>query len=99
MVVAKLLSEKKYLGKVSLVKKSKSHEDLVIELIYESKKPKITDIKIISKPGKRVYVKKNEYKKVLSGLGISLVSTSEGVMTDSQAKDRGLGGELICHLW
>lgn len=59
----------------------------------------ITGVKRISKPGLRVYAKKDEIPKVLGGLGIALISTSKGIMTDKQARKSGLGGEVICYVW
>jgi small subunit ribosomal protein S8 len=59
----------------------------------------ITGLKRISKPGLRVYAKKDEIPKVLGGLGIALISTSKGIMTDKQARKSGLGGEVICYVW
>lgn len=59
----------------------------------------ITGLKRISKPGLRVYVKKDEIPKVLGGLGTAVVSTSQGLMTDKKARKNGLGGEVICYIW
>lgn len=59
----------------------------------------ITGIKQISKPGLRVYARKDEIPRVLGGLGIAVVSTSQGIMTDKEARARGLGGEVICYVW
>jgi len=59
----------------------------------------ITGLKRISKPGRRVYCKKDEIPKVLGGLGIAIISTSKGIMTDKQARKEGLGGEVICYVW
>ena len=59
----------------------------------------ITGLKRISKPGLRVYAKANEVPKVLNGLGIALVSTSEGVITDKEARKRNVGGEIIAYVW
>jgi len=59
----------------------------------------ITGIRSISTPGRRVYVKKTSLPKVLGGLGSSIVSTSKGVMSDREAREAGLGGEVICHVW
>ncbi|MEW6243224.1 MAG: 30S ribosomal protein S8 [Bacillota bacterium] len=59
----------------------------------------ITGLRRISKPGLRVYAKKDEIPKVLGGLGIAIISTSEGVMTDKKARSRGLGGEVLCYIW
>jgi small subunit ribosomal protein S8 len=59
----------------------------------------ITGIRSISTPGRRVYVKKTSLPRVLGGLGNSIVSTSKGVMSDREAREAGLGGEVICHVW
>jgi small subunit ribosomal protein S8 len=59
----------------------------------------ITGIKRISKPGLRVYCKKDEVPKVLNGLGVAIVSTSKGIMVDREARKNGLGGEVICYVW
>lgn len=59
----------------------------------------ITGLKRISKPGFRVYARKEELPRVLGGLGIAIISTSKGVMTDKQARKEGVGGEVICYVW
>ncbi|HZJ84997.1 MAG TPA: 30S ribosomal protein S8 [Syntrophomonadaceae bacterium] len=59
----------------------------------------ITGLKRISKPGLRVYVKKDEVPKVLGGLGVAIISTSQGLMADKNARKAGLGGEVICYIW
>ncbi|NPV30134.1 MAG: 30S ribosomal protein S8 [Firmicutes bacterium] len=59
----------------------------------------ITGLKRISKPGLRVYVKKDEIPRVLGGLGVAVISTPKGLMTDKQARQEGLGGEVICYVW
>ncbi|MCW2277802.1 30S ribosomal protein S8 [Heliophilum fasciatum] len=59
----------------------------------------ITGIKRISKPGLRVYAKKEEIPKVLGGLGVAIISTPQGIMTDKAARKAGLGGEVICYIW
>ncbi|NMB35447.1 MAG: 30S ribosomal protein S8 [Firmicutes bacterium] len=59
----------------------------------------ITGLKRISKPGLRVYVNKDELPRVLGGLGIAIISTSQGLMTDHEARRAGLGGEVICYVW
>jgi len=59
----------------------------------------ITGLKRISKPGLRVYVKKDQIPKVLGGLGIAIISTPKGIMTDSRARKENLGGEVICYVW
>lgn len=71
---------------------------LTINLKYYAGAPVISELKRVSKPGLRVYKKRYGLPKVLSGLGISIVSTSKGLMTDREARDHGLGGEIICYV-
>lgn len=71
-----------------------------VELKYtEENERVITGIKRISKPGLRVYVNKEEIPRVLGGLGIAVVSTSRGILTDKSARKQGVGGEVICYVW
>lgn len=74
---------------------------LLIALKYKGKNkcPIITKLKRISKPGLRVYSKHKELPKVLGGIGIAIISTSKGIMTDKQARYCGLGGEVLCYIW
>jgi small subunit ribosomal protein S8 len=73
---------------------------LRIHLKYGSNKERvISGIKRISKPGLRVYAQKDEIPRVLGGLGIAILSTSKGVMTDRQARKLGIGGEVLCYVW
>ena len=75
-------------------------EILVLNLKYsKSKERVITGLKRISKPGLRVYAKADEMPRVLNGLGIALVSTSEGLMTDKEARSKKLGGEVLAYIW
>jgi small subunit ribosomal protein S8 len=69
---------------------------LKIELKYFQGKPVIESIKRVSRPGLRIYKGKDELPKVMGGLGIAIVSTSRGIMTDAQARNAGIGGEVIC---
>lgn len=74
--------------------------NLVIKLKYGPKGEKIiTGLKRISKPGLKIYANANELPKVLSGLGIAIVSTSKGVMTDKNARNLGIGGEILAYVW
>lgn len=71
-----------------------------VYLKYGSNREKvISGLKRISKPGLKVYCKKDEIPKVLGGLGIAIISTSKGIMTDKEARKLGLGGEVICYVW
>ncbi|MCY3954551.1 MAG: 30S ribosomal protein S8 [Nitrospira sp.] len=78
------------------------HPALQVELRYvpgREKKPVIERIKRVSKPGKRVYVGVVSIPRVRGGLGVAVLSTSKGVMTDRQARQQGIGGEVLCHVW
>jgi len=68
-------------------------------LKYSGKQRTITNLKRISKPGLRVYVNKSDIPDVLGGLGISILSTSNGIMTGKEAKKRHFGGEVLCYIW
>ncbi|MBI5237075.1 MAG: 30S ribosomal protein S8 [Deltaproteobacteria bacterium] len=97
--IAKILKEEGYVKDISIVK-DKGRSFIKIMLKYTpSKKNAITSIKRISKPGLRRYVGKDEVPKVLSGLGIAILSTSRGVVTDRTARELGVGGELICTVY
>ena len=73
---------------------------IVLTLKYgQNKERVITGLKRISKPGLRVYAKAGEVPKVLNGLGIAIISTSHGVMTDKEARKENLGGEVLCYIW
>lgn len=72
---------------------------LSITLKYHNKKSVLTDLKRRSKPGLRLYVPKSEIPTVLGGMGIAILSTSQGVMTGTEAKKLGIGGELLCTIW
>ena len=81
------------------VKKNNIQDILVLSLKYVDKERVITGLKRISKPGLRVYAKAEEIPSVLSGLGIAIISTSKGVMTDKEARANSLGGEVLAYVW
>ncbi|MDO4963326.1 MAG: 30S ribosomal protein S8 [bacterium] len=81
------------------VKKNNVQDILVLSLKYVDKERVITGLKRISKPGLRVYVKAEEVPTVLNGLGIAILSTSKGVMTDKEARENSLGGEVLAYIW
>jgi small subunit ribosomal protein S8 len=77
-----------------------NHETIRVALKYGQDKSRIiTGIKRISKPGLKVYAKKNELPKVLGGLGVAIISTSNGIITDKEARKLQVGGEVICYVW
>ena len=96
--VAKILCDTGYLKFVETVGDVPKQE-LKLTLMYTDKVPALTDIKRKSKPGLRVYVGKNAIPKVLSGMGVAILSTPQGVMTGMEAKKRNIGGELLCIVW
>ena len=97
--MAKILKEE---GFIKDYKVSSENVQKTIELTlkYGNKKERvITGLKRISKPGLRVYVKSDEVPKVLNGLGIAIISTSKGIMTDKEARKQNLGGEVLAYIW
>jgi small subunit ribosomal protein S8 len=97
--IARILKEEGYVSAFEVVP-GDVQPTLSITLKYGPKKERvITGIRRISKPGLRVYAKKDELPRVLGGLGIAVISTSKGVMTDKQAKKAGVGGEVIAYVW
>lgn len=96
--LARLLLKEGYVNDVKIENRKKT-KDLIIRLIYDDKIPKLTDVVRVSKPGRKVFVKRGEIPKVLGGLGIVILSTSSGVMTDKEARKKGIGGEMICKIW
>lgn len=72
---------------------------IITNLKYQGKVPSLTDVKRVSKPGLRVYKGKSQLPRVLGGLGIALVSTPKGVMTDKKARNEGVGGEVLALVW
>mgnify|MGYP001592695983 CR=1 FL=1 len=95
--IAKILEAEGYVGKVEEIKGEKFPE-LQIVLKYDNKQPYIRMIKRISKPGNRVYAKSYELPRVLSDIGIAIISTPNGLMTNKEARARRLGGEVICEI-
>ena len=77
------------------------NRQLLLSLKYKGKEgePVITALKRISRPGLRVYANRKELPRVLGGLGVAIVSTSKGVVTDNKARHQGLGGEVLCYIW
>jgi small subunit ribosomal protein S8 len=95
--VANVLKQQGYVAAVAV--DGKPLKKLKIQLKYEGKKPVIEGLKRVSKPGLRKYVGATKIPRVRGGLGVAIVSTSEGVMTDVQARKKNLGGELLCYIW
>lgn len=97
--IAKILQEEGYIKDFKVIQE-KTFNVLEIELNYgPNQEPAISGIKRISKPGLRVYAKKQQIPKVLGGLGIAIISTSKGVMTDRKANKENVGGEVLAYVW
>lgn len=97
--IARVLKEEGYIAAYRVVEGS-PFDTLEITFKYGPKKERtITGIRRISKPGLRVYARKDELPRVLGGLGIAIISTSSGVMTDRAARKAGIGGEVIAYVW
>ena len=96
--IAKILKEEGFINNYKL-EKNNVQGTLVLTLKYDDKQRVITGLKRISKPGLRVYAKHDEIPKVLNGLGIAIISTSKGIMTDKQARKENIGGEVLAYIW
>lgn len=98
--IARILKEEGYISDYTL-EEAKNGNKITINLKYtEGKKTRvITGLKRISKSGLRVYAKHDELPRVLNGLGIAIISTSEGIMTDRDARNKKLGGEVLAYIW
>lgn len=99
VAVANVLKEEGYIGDVNVAQAEGGKADLNIELRYHENRPVIEEIKTISRPGLRQYKGKDEIPTVKGGLGIVILSTNKGVMTDRAARAQGVGGELICSVF
>ena len=96
VAIANLLKEEGYIADYKVSGETKV--ELEIELKYFQGKPVVELIQRVSRPGLRIYKKRDELPKIMNGLGIAIVSTSKGVMTDRAARKAGMGGEIICYV-
>ncbi len=96
VAIANLLKEEGYIADVKVSGDVKP--ELEIELKYFQGKPVVELIQRVSRPGLRIYKKRGDLPKIINGLGIAVVSTSKGVMTDRAARKAGMGGEIICYV-
>ena len=97
--LARILKEEGFIKEYKVVSEG-VEKNILLTLKYGNKKERvITGLKRISKPGLRVYVKSDEVPKVLNGLGIAIMSTSKGIMTDKEARKQNVGGEVLAYIW
>lgn len=97
--IVKILKKERFVSNYKLIKDSKQGILRIYLRYLKSGNPAILGIKRVSRPGLRVYKKAAELPKVYGGLGIAVVSTSKGLMTDQEAREKKLGGEVICYSW
>jgi small subunit ribosomal protein S8 len=97
--IAHLLKEEGYIRDFDVVR-GESFDTLVVELKFGKNRERvITGVRRVSKPGRRIYAKKDRLPRVLGGMGTAIMSTSRGVVTSRQAQELGVGGEVICFIW
>jgi small subunit ribosomal protein S8 len=97
--IAQLLKEEGYIRDYR-VEKGESFDHLVIELKYGRNRERvISGLKRVSKPGRRIYARKDRLPRVLGGMGVAIMSTSSGLMTSRSAEEKGVGGEVVCFVW
>lgn len=97
--IARILKEEGYIEDYKYIKEETQPKIEIILKYDENKRPIIAGVKRISKPGRRIYKGYRDIPKVLDGFGIAIVSTSQGIMTDHEARKRKVGGEVICEIW
>ena len=98
--IARILKEEGFISEYEIEKHDDKDDMIILSLKYGNKKERvITGLKRISKPGLRVYAKVDEIPKVLNGLGIAIISTSKGIVTDKQARELQVGGEVLAYIW
>jgi small subunit ribosomal protein S8 len=97
--IARLLKEEGYISDYR-VDKGESFDTLTVELKFGRNRERVlTDLKRVSKPGRRVYARKDRLPRVLGGMGTAILSTSNGLVTSKTAEEKGIGGEVVCFIW
>ncbi len=96
--ITEILKENYFIRDFNIIEDNKQNV-IRIHLKYVDGEPSITGLKRISTPGLRSYVNQDNIPRVLNGLGLAILSTSKGLLTDKQAKNESIGGEVICHVW
>jgi small subunit ribosomal protein S8 len=97
--IAEVLHKERFIRGFKVIEDSKQNVIRVYLKYAANEKPVISGIKRVSTPGRRIYVGKDELPRVLGGLGTAVISTTQGIVTDRDARKHGLGGEVICHIW
>lgn len=100
IAIAKVLKDEGYINEYEILKGDTPQKVMKIHLRYiDNKEPVVTGLERVSRPGCRVYAGKEEIPRVYGGLGIAIVSTTQGIMTGKKARRRGVGGEVLCKVW
>ena len=94
-----ILKKEGYISGYKFLKDNKEKNNLSVDLKYENGSPVIKEIKRISKPGRRIYARADSIQRIQNGLGLAIVSTSKGIMSDYEAKNNKVGGEIICKVF
>jgi small subunit ribosomal protein S8 len=97
--ITEILNKQGFIGEFNVSETSNKQGNLVIKLKYNNGEGVILGLERVSRPGIRKYVQADRIPKVLNGLGVGIVSTSKGLMTDKEARRQGLGGEVVCSIW
>lgn len=97
--ITEILNKQGFVGDFNVVETANKQGNIVIKLKYNNSVPVILGLERVSRPGIRRYVQSTEMPKVLNGLGVAIVSTSKGLMTDKEARKLGVGGEVVCNVW
>ena len=97
--ILEVLKQEGYISNYKLLSDSKNKSSLIVDLKYHNGSPVIKEIKRVSKPGRRIYAKADSIPKIQNGLGLAIVSTSIGIMSDNDARIKNVGGEIICRVF
>ena len=94
-----VLKQEGYIADYKVLSDQKNNGDLSVDLKYNNGLPVIKEIKRISKPGRRIYARADSIPRIKNGLGLAIISTSKGIMTDNDARNQNIGGEIICRVF
>ena len=97
--ILEVLKQEGYISNYKLLSDTKNKGTLIVDLKYYNGLPVIKEIKRVSKPGRRIYAKASSIPKIQNGLGLAIVSTSIGIMSDNDARTKNVGGEIICRVF
>tara|TARA_B100001123_G_scaffold392381_1_gene471472 strand:- start:587 stop:985 length:399 start_codon:yes stop_codon:yes gene_type:complete len=97
--ILEVLKKEGYISDYKLLSETNNKSSLTVDLKYNNGFPVIKEIKRVSKPGRRIYAKASSIPKIQNGLGVAIVSTSKGIMSDNEARNQNIGGEIICRVF